>query len=338
MASSQPKQIYSLTLQKVHNTLLARGFDAAELLGKTGIREVDLLSPWNLLHENQVLDYYANVLRIADTPGLGLEIGWASSLPDMGIPGISQLSSGTVREAIEFIFAHGPLYSLLVSGEFEVVGDRWINRATDRLAAEPVHIFLVERLLAMFQAHVEELINHEAKPIKVMLDYPAPAYLDKYEDIFRCPIYFKQQRVELHYPASYLDAKIATHDPALHEVLDSMSGGLVKKLSAKRDIVNDVKLELRRRPGVFPGIEQVADKLAMSSRTLRRKLAQHDVQFQDLLDMTRQEVAQDYLTNTNLNIQQIAEYCGFHDPHNFSKAFKRWLGVSPSEYREAHQS
>ncbi|MFC1579074.1 helix-turn-helix transcriptional regulator [Pseudomonadota bacterium] len=88
--------------------------------------------------------------------------------------------------------------------------------------------------------------------------------------------------------------------------------------------MDDVKLELRRQPVVFPGIEQVADSLAMSSRTLRRKLGQQEEQFQDLLDLTRQEVAQDYLGNTNLNIQQIAEYCGFQDPENFSKAFKRW--------------
>jgi AraC-like DNA-binding protein len=337
MVRSKPTQIYSLTLQKVHNYMLARGFNPDELLANTGIRDAELLKPWNLLHENQVLDYYANVLRIADTPGIGLEIGWTSSLPDMGIPGISQLSSGTVREAIEFIFTHSSLYNLLLPGEYEVVGDRWINRANAREKPEHLHIFLVERLLGMFQAHIEELISQDAKPTKVMLDYPAPSYLQKYEDIFRCPIYFNKDRTELHYPAAYLDMKIATHDPALHEVLGSMSGSLKQKLSAKRDIVNDVKLELRRRPGVFPGIEQVADSLAMSSRTLRRKLGQQEVQFQELLDLTRQEVAKDYLANTNLSIQQIAEYCGFQEPQNFSKAFKRWLGRSPSEYRETHR-
>lgn len=337
MAGPEPKQIYSLTLQKVHNYMLARGFDPDQLLANTGIREADMLNPWNLLHQNQVLDYYGNVLRIADTPGIGLGIGWTSSLPDMGIPGMSQLSAGTVREAIDFIFTHSALYNLLLPGEYEVLGDCWINRTTAKVRPEQLHIFLVERLFGMFHAHMEELIDHDARPIKVMFDYPAPSYLQDYEDIFRCPLYFNKDRAELHYPASYLDMKLTTHDPALHEVLGSMSGSLKQKLSAKRDIVNDVKLELRRRPGVFPSIEQVADSLAMSSRTLRRKLGQHEAQFQELLDLTRQEVAQDYLVNTTLSIQQIAEYCGFQDLQNFSKAFKRWLGQPPSQYRKTHR-
>jgi len=102
-------------------------------------------------------------------------------------------------------------------------------------------------------------------------------------------------------------------------------------------MVNEVKMALRRKPGEFPSLEQVASKLATSPRTLRRKLGAEGVRFQDLLDAERRKVAEDYLANSNLTIQQRAEQCDFSDAQNFSQAFRRWCGVSPSEYRSSHR-
>ena len=75
----------------------------------------------------------------------------------------------------------------------------------------------------------------------------------------------------------------------------------------------------------------------MSSRTLRRKLGQSNVTFQQLLDDERHRVAENHLANSELSIQQIAELCGFQDAQNFSQAFKRWTGQSPSEYRRSRR-
>ena len=84
-------------------------------------------------------------------------------------------------------------------------------------------------------------------------------------------------------------------------------------------------------------LQYVASKLAMSPRTLRRKLGAEGVRFQDLLDNKRRKVAEDYLSNSDLTIQQIAEQCDFSDGQNFSQAYKRWTGMSPTEYRNSHR-
>ena len=94
---------------------------------------------------------------------------------------------------------------------------------------------------------------------------------------------------------------------------------------------------LRREPGTYPSLERVAERLAMSSRTLRRKLGQSDATFQQLLDDERRRVAESHLSNSDLSIQRIAELCGFQDAQNFSQAFRRWTGLSPSEYRRSRR-
>jgi AraC-like DNA-binding protein len=116
-----------------------------------------------------------------------------------------------------------------------------------------------------------------------------------------------------------------------------LQASLLKKMSAEKDIVNEVKMALRRKPGQFPRLEQVASKLAMSPRTVRRKLGAEGVRFQDLLDAERGKVAEDYLSNSELTIQQIAEQCDFSDAQNFAQAFKRWTGMSPTDYRGSHR-
>ena len=115
-----------------------------------------------------------------------------------------------------------------------------------------------------------------------------------------------------------------------------MRDNLREKLTSRGDIINEVKLALRRQQGKFPSLEQVADSLAMSSRTLRRKLGEQDARYQNLLDEERQRVAEDFLLNTTMSIQQIAEQCGFNDAQNFSQAFKRWIGMSPTAFRSSH--
>ena len=77
--------------------------------------------------------------------------------------------------------------------------------------------------------------------------------------------------------------------------------------------------------------------MAMSSRTLRRKLGQRNVRYQDLLDQERRRLAEDFLLSTTLSVQQIADKCGFTDAQYFSQAFKRWMGMSPTEFRQSRK-
>jgi AraC-like DNA-binding protein len=189
----------------------------------------------------------------------------------------------------------------------------------------------------MLQAHAEELIGSEGRPFKVLLDYKAPRNFKRYQEIFRCPVYFEEKAIELHYPVRYLNQKLEGHDQPAHDTLEELQASLLKKLTAERDIVGEVKMALRRKPGQFPQLEQVASNLAMSPRTLRRKLGAEGVRFQDLLDTERRKVAEDYLSNSELTIQQIAEQCGFSDGQNFAQAYKRWTGISPTEYRSTHR-
>jgi AraC-like DNA-binding protein len=332
-----PSKLYALSLKKVRTFMHRRGFEDALLLANTGLHPRDLDDPYRLISFEQARAFYRNVIDLDDEPGIGLEIGWMTSITEKGPLGLMQIAARTVLDAVEEGWVSRDTYNGLVDWNYEVGREVIVHHIACQEEYEPLRIFLLERALGVFQANAEELVGSEAKPIKVMVDYKAPGNFKRYQEIFRCPVYFEQKTVELHYPSSYLRQELEGHDQPAHDTLEVLQASLLKKLSAEKDVVNEVKMTLRREPGRFPNLEQVASKLAMSPRTLRRKLGAEGERFQDLLDAERRRVAEDFLSNSELTIQQIAEQCDFSDGQNFSQAYKRWTGMSPTEYRSTHK-
>ena len=94
-----------------------------------------------------------------------------------------------------------------------------------------------------------------------------------------------------------------------------------------------VKSLLNQNLREYHNIERIAARLRMSSRTLRRRLTEEGVSFQDLQRDARQRFAIAYLRETNMSIEDIADQLGFSDAANFRRAFKQWTGRVPSSYR-----
>ena len=332
------RRVYAITLRKSHFFMKGRGFDTTALLANTELAEADLMEPYKLISEAQARNYYLNLVHLAEQDGLGLEIGWLTALSDMGPHGMAVMTERTVGDALRKTWELRDNYNLLLDWRYTFQGSLLVHTASCSEPDTKLRTFLIERGLAMIQAHTEELMGADAKPVRVLLDYRSPKSVDQYKDIFRCPIRFSQDHTEIQYPASWCERPIETYDPTTSEVLGALRAGLHDKLSSRGDtVVQDVKMALRRVPGEFPGLERVAESLAMSSRTLRRKLGQHNVSYQELLDEERRRVAEDFLLNTTMNIQQIADRCGFSDAQNFAQAFRRWRGMSPTEFRSGQR-
>jgi AraC-like DNA-binding protein len=332
-----PRKIYALTLRKVRIYLAEHGYDLNQLLAGTELAATDLDDPYRLISSEQARRFYLNAINLHNEPGLGLEIGWTTHLSEMGPMGLVQTVARTVRDAVEVSIRSYQTYYGLVDYSYRDVGDTTVFTLVCQEAVTPLRVFLLERTLGVFQASCEEMVGADASFREVFLDYKASGYSDRYSEILRCPVRFGQSRSEIHVPHAYMDKELPSYDPRALEALQALQHSLLNRLSSAGDVVADVKLALRRTPGEFPSLERISEQLAMSPRTLRRKLGAANARFQDLLDAERQAVAEDRLLNSDLSVQQIAEHCGFSDPQNFSQAFKRWLDMSPTEFRKRHR-
>jgi AraC-like DNA-binding protein len=155
-----------------------------------------------------------------------------------------------------------------------------------------------------------------------------------YEEYFGCPVRTDAGADRLVLDTADLDRPFLSYNA---ELLDLLSPALERALAdqqARVPIAQQVKRLLKRRLATNrPDMATIAKQLALSERTLQRRLADEGTRFQDLLTEARRELAHDYLVNKQLDMGDVAYLLGFDDQNSFFRAFRQWEGETPARWR-----
>lgn len=171
------------------------------------------------------------------------------------------------------------------------------------------------------------------RPRRVCLQRARPPCADRYSSFFGTKVEFDAPAYSMAFDKSQLDLLLPTGNAEIARANDQVLMSYLTQLN-RSDIVMRVKTSLiERMPSGQVSKEDVAEALNMSLRTLQRKLHEEGTSFKQLLDETRRELADQYIRNPMVSIGEITYLLGFSEPSNFSRAFKRWNGTAPAEYR-----
>jgi AraC-like DNA-binding protein len=174
-------------------------------------------------------------------------------------------------------------------------------------------------------------------PTRAWFAHPRPRELGPLvEALGTDAIEFDRERNGMALPKSVLDAPLSTHDPALLELLDHQAEEALKLRASPSRFLGQVRQQIRDAlaDGV-PSLEVAARTLGMSARTLQRRLADENSSYLDLVDEVRQELGRRWVTEGARPLGEVAFLLGYSELSAFLRAFKRWTGVSASEYRVA---
>ena len=129
---------------------------------------------------------------------------------------------------------------------------------------------------------------------------------------------------------------LALADPELHTRLEEHAALLLNKRTGSVPLLDRVRGAVRGQlaQGRAPTREEIADELGMSGRTLHRHLQEQATSFRDILDAIRLEMAKDYLRDTELTVEAIAQCLGFQESQSFIRWFRPLAGTTPGEYRQ----
>lgn len=180
------------------------------------------------------------------------------------------------------------------------------------------------------------LIAQDIPIIKVHFPYAAPSDPEKYEALFNAEVFFGTNDNAVYIPAEFLDAPIAQDESTLRDFLRTAPYHLVSRQEpqATHRLADRVRSMIEAEmQGEFPSIETIASKMAISSRTLHRRLTREHTSFQQIKDDIRRDAAIAYMNRNDLTINAVSILMGFQDTSAFYRAFKKWTGVSPGEYR-----
>lgn len=171
------------------------------------------------------------------------------------------------------------------------------------------------------------------KPVEVRFTHRKPASTEPFSQFFKCPVVFSAEQSALVFSSNWLAWPLDKHDADLLKLLRKQLEAYAPQYAD--DFARHVRSLLRM--AILSGnarTEKLAKQLSMHVRTMNRRLLAAGTSFRKLLDETRFELARRMLKNSRLTVCQIADSLGYADSRAFTRAFRRWSGVSPGQWRK----
>ncbi len=277
-----------------------------------------------------------SAVDISQQPALGLYVGQRIGITTHGMMGYAMMNSASLREAIDVFIQFINTRTPLVSVELEESSTSLILSFKKRMGFDAIESTFLEALLLTFNNVLLQISFNEADILKINFCYQAPHYKEKYQAFFQCPVAFKQPDTQLIISSKGLDAPLKMSDPTSQMQARKLCEQELKKIKGLDSLSDKIKELILTSIGHTPNLEQTAQRFHMSARTLHRHLKQEGTSFKVILEDVTHHLAKEYLKNSTLSIQEIAYLLGYSDHANFRRAFKRWQGMAPSEFREQH--
>ncbi|MEW6497266.1 MAG: helix-turn-helix domain-containing protein, partial [Cyanobacteriota bacterium] len=189
-------------------------------------------------------------------------------------------------------------------------------------------------IVANMVLNAQRMTGLDVAPLKVGFQHQQPEDVSAYQRLFRSPLAFEQSVNFVIVDARVLKQPLLKSDPGLCAVLDRHAEDLLAKLPRQESIVDSVRQEISAGlRGGDPGLDAIANKLGIAPRTLQRKLKEAGTSHQELLDEMRRELSIYYLQERDMAVCEVAFLLGFSETSAFHRAFKRWTGTTPGEFR-----
>jgi len=309
------------------------GHDPAPLLRAEGLPDVDDLRPTTLVDAARDLGFVLRAIEAVPVPELGLLAGQRHHVSIFGMWGLAMVSSSTLRGAIQvglrFIdLTHTFLGWKLVKGP----GAPRL-RLEEPFELGAARTFLIERDLSAAVTLLQDLLGHRRALAEVTVPFDRPPHAARYSEAFGCPVSFGGDVAEAVIRPDSLDTPPLQANPAAAALAEQQCAELAARMSGEGSATAAVRREILAVPGEFPALAEVARRLHLSERGLRRRLLAEGVRYREVLDEVRETLARAYLRDTRLQIEEIAERLGYSDAANFTHAFRRWTGSAPGKLR-----
>lgn len=303
------------------------------LLG-TDISQATLSSGEGLVTRSQEMRLIENVmLALPQTTGLGFELGLQYSLATFGVWGFALRTCKTLREAI----ALGIRYLPLSTAYCRI----WLSEEADAFGVvfdpEPIpsHLrqFLLERDMATALNLFREITLHGIEFQRVEFAGVPDVSPQRVEEICGVAPGLRAPENRIMVTVKSANQAFPGYDPGLTELLEQQCRQRLETME-NGGVAGKVRQKLLGQMGLGAGLNDMARELALSPRSLRRKLDSEGTSYRELVDEERKQLSLQLLDNTRMKVEEVAAHLGYTDSGSFVRAFKRWMGVSPSEYRD----
>jgi AraC-like DNA-binding protein len=275
------------------------------------------------------------VMRALDSPGFPIRVAQRRNVDAYALLGLACKTSETVREALGHLIRFTGVWRSQYRCELQEragAADLVLEGPTGDLGRRCTN----ESAVAQILKAIRGVGGDPVRPHRVSFRHEAPADLHEHERFFDCELAFGASRDAISLSTATLEGRLSLADDALSTFLVGQLEALAKRHVSADPLTDKVRGVISSMlAGGTPKLEVVAARLAMSPRTLQRHLASVETSFAQIVDATRHHLATELLRETQRSMAEIAFVLGFSEPSAFHRAFKRWEGTTPTQFRDA---
>jgi AraC-like DNA-binding protein len=320
---------YGLAIQKA---LEANGYDAAGIFAAAGIDHVPSNDPLERLTTAQVAALFRQCVELTGNPAVGLTVARFMHPSTLHALGYSLLASSSLRDCCDRLVNYFRLAS--EQGEMHITEENDRFCISTHILTEGLAFETIDAWSAFLVRLFRLLYKPDFAPVAVSLARPCPpGYEEQYRKSFHAPVTFDATCCEIYLDRATVDEPLMGGNREIAHQNDRIIEGYLAALD-QADIITRVKqIIVQTLSSGNCSKQRVASEMAMSPSALQQKLAALDSSFQDLLNQVRQSLALAYMEQARVSITEMSFLLGFADTSSFTRAFRRWTGKSPRDYR-----
>lgn len=313
--------------------LLARGIDAGPLLAEAGISPSVLQATQGRVTAHSFSALWLSVAKVLDDELFGqdarrMKVGSFSMLSHILV------DCATLRDALSRMAKFLNLTLDNFQCGLDIKGRHALLTIQEKPDALSPRVFGHETLLMLQHGLACWLVGRRIPILAASFAYPEPSRSAEYKFMYSSQLRFNEPVTSLYFDRSHLDLPVIQNERTVREFVRNAPANIVLKYKNVNSLATQIRRQLRSAPSFeWPQFEAVAKSLGKTPSTLRRRLEEEGQSFQAIKDQLRRDMAIDYLFHSNRSIADIAAELGFAESSAFHRAFKKWAGASPGEYR-----
>ena len=337
-ATPEPIIVSVSVLSQMFSYLTSLDVDIDAFLNSLGINPESVRSPDSYIPIETYLLIQDEAAEYVDDPYLGLHMGEFAEAGSWSILGYMMMNCKTLGEAFEKSARYHRIIGNLIEGNAHLR----FNKVKVTLVTPPhaphMSRHCYESTISSTVRMMRTLTGKDINPLEVTFIYPEPDSRSEYERVFQCPVLFGQKDNSFTIDLNVIFTPVKYANPDMLQYFENYAQEFLASVERQNEYARTVtKIILSKLDDEALSIKKVAKEMSVSVRTLQNRLKDEGVVFSELLTDTRKKLAKKYLTE-DYSVEQITYLLGFSEPSVFRKAFKKWSGVTPRQYREGTYS
>lgn len=306
----------------------------AELFSGLGIDESDLSDPAARLPFATFVRLVDRARKLSSEPGLGFLLGLQMRISVHGNLGMAAMTASTVREALEVAVRFAPTRTNVIALRLHEEGETAALLIEERWPLEGVaDVVLCALVVGIWQ--IGNALTGESLTGDAEFTFAEPSYFPRFIGFAPGGVRFSQPANRIVFDRRVLDLPVVLADPVAQKVARKQCEQALDALGQEGQFVSRVRDAVRDEDGAFRSVAEVAKVMRVSERTLKRRLAAFGTSYSEILDEHRRDEALLLLASPDVSVDEVALRLGYSDAANFTRAFRRWTGMSPRAHRRA---